>query len=76
MQFLWSLTLIGSLLAGAILFVGLTAAKGAPQEASVAAIALCVAVIPYVFTRAAEGIGQATWRRDVLEEMRRKRAPE
>jgi hypothetical protein len=42
---------------GALILVGgMTSAKGAPQEAVVCALALCFAVLPYVFTRAVEGI--------------------
>lgn len=71
MQFLWVCTLLASVIAAVVLVGGLTMAKGAPQEASVAGIALCIAVIPYVFTRAIEGIGHVTWRREMLKEARR-----
>jgi len=40
--------------AGGLLFLGLSEAQGAPQEAAVAAVCLCIAVIPYVFLRALE----------------------
>lgn len=71
MSFLWICTLLASVLAGLVLVASVVGAKGAPQEAAGAAIALCVAVIPYVFTRAIEGIGQASWRREMLKEARR-----
>jgi hypothetical protein len=69
MKGLWVLTLIASIVAGLVLVVVLAAAKGAPQEASGAAIALCIAIIPYVFTRAIEGIVSATWRESILSEV-------
>lgn len=45
---------ICNIIAALILFVGVSAAKGAPQEAATAAIALCVAVIPYVLYRVSQ----------------------
>ena len=51
--------------------MAVVASKGAPQEAAGAAIALCIAVIPYVFTRAVEGIGKASWRKEMLAELKR-----
>jgi hypothetical protein len=74
MQFLWVCTVLASVLAAVILVGALATAKGAPQEAAGAAIALCVAVIPYVFTRAVEGIGQVTWGTEMLKEARRRPA--
>lgn len=44
-------TFLCSIIAATVLVVGQLAAKSAPQEASVAALALAIAVIPYVFTR-------------------------
>lgn len=52
-KFLWSLTTAGSIIGAFILFIGLFTAKGAPQEASAAAIAIAFAVIPYCLARAA-----------------------
>lgn len=71
MHFLWLGTAIFALLSVLIVFATLAGAKGAPQEAAGAAIALCCAVIPYVFTRAVEGWQTSTWRRELLEEIRR-----
>ena len=48
----WVIALISSIL-GCLAFVGgVVSATGAPQEAAAAGIALCLAVIPYVFARA------------------------
>ena len=60
MKVLWVLTLLAAM-AGALLGVaGILEAKGAPQEASAAAIALAIAVIPYCFTRACEKVANVT----------------
>jgi hypothetical protein len=50
-KFLWLCTALGSLLGGVVLLISIASAKGAPQEAAGAAIALCLAVIPYCFAR-------------------------
>lgn len=44
-------TAISTSIGAFVLVVGLAAATGAPQEAAVAALAIAMAVIPYVFTR-------------------------
>ena len=56
MNGLWIITAICA--AGAAVFgvAGVALANGAPQEASAAAIAVAVAVVPYCFTRACEKI--------------------
>ena len=72
MRFFWLFTGIFAVIAAFILFGTLASAKGAPQEASGAAIALCCAVIPYVFTRAIEGWQTATWRSEMLDELKRR----
>lgn len=56
-KLLWAVSGSASLIAGFVLVAGVTAANGAPQEASAAAIAIAVAVIPYVLARAWEGLG-------------------
>jgi hypothetical protein len=71
MRFFWLCTGIFAVFAALILFATLASAKGAPQEASGAAIALCCAVIPYVFTRAMEGWQTATWPQEMLNEAKR-----
>jgi hypothetical protein len=57
-SFFYVIALLASLLAGLILVLGLVTANGAPQESAVAAIAVAVAVIPYVFARAVEKLGK------------------
>jgi hypothetical protein len=44
-------------------------AKSAPQQAAGAAIALCLVVIPYIFSRAIEGVVNANWRQKVLDRL-------
>ena len=72
MRFFWLSTGIFAVFAALVLFATLPGAKGSPQEASGAATALCCAVIPYVFTRAIEGWQTATWRREILDEVKRR----
>ncbi len=48
---LWLLTIAGSLFGGFVGVVGVLSAKGAPQEAFAAAIAVACAVIPYCLNR-------------------------
>jgi len=57
-KFLWVLTAIGSVLGGLVVLIGVTAAKGAPQEAAAAAIGIAFAVIPYCLARAASEMGK------------------
>jgi len=48
---LYIITLLSSVLGALVAFVGVTASKGAPQEAAAAAMGLALALIPYVFSR-------------------------
>ncbi len=48
----WIIALLGAGFGGLFLIVGLNAANGAPQEASVAALA----IVPYCFARAVQGL--------------------
>lgn len=57
-KYLWILTAIGSVLGGLVGLVGVTAARGAPQEAAAAAIGIAFAVIPYCLARAASETGK------------------
>jgi len=57
---LWALTLIGALLGGLVIVFTTLAAKGAPQEAAGYAMACALAVVPYVFTRAALQLTEAS----------------
>jgi hypothetical protein len=67
MGFLWFCTSVGALIGALILGVTLVGASGAPQESAGAAIALCFAVIPYVFTRAFELFDRREWQRKMLQ---------
>lgn len=52
---LLQLLTVGGALAGALVFfVGMSGARGAPQEAAAAAAAVALAVIPYVLLRCAQ----------------------
>jgi len=54
--FFWLITLIASMVGAIILIIGLRISGSAPQEASVAAIAIAIAALPYIFTKAVEGM--------------------
>jgi len=49
--FFWTLAILGALIGLLILLFGLPTANGAPQEASISAIAIACAVIPYCLAR-------------------------
>ncbi|WP_092000077.1 hypothetical protein [Polaromonas sp. OV174] len=51
MGFFNIVTRIGAVLGAIVLVIGFAGAKGAPQEAAVAALAIALAVIPYVLAR-------------------------
>ena len=53
MRFFWFVTLISAVLASLVIAFTLVVAKGAPQEAAGYAMACALAIVPYVFTRAA-----------------------
>jgi uncharacterized membrane protein len=55
MKALWVITALAAALGGCALVLAIFAGS-APQQAALAAIAVALAVIPYVFTRAVEGI--------------------
>lgn len=56
MKFCWWVTLIATIGAAIFMFFGLISANSAAQESAVAAISVGMVVIPYIFTRAVEGI--------------------
>lgn len=58
--FFYILAILGSLVGSLFLFMALTVAESAPQEASLAAIAVAFAAIPYCFARAIDGISQSS----------------
>ncbi len=51
-ELLWLLTIGGSVTGGIFLFVGIDEAQSAVQEASIAAISVGMAVIPYCLAKA------------------------
>lgn len=51
-MFLFTLAAIGALLGGVVLVLSVVLSSGAPQQAAGAAIAVALAVIPYVLARA------------------------
>ena len=51
-KLLWVLTILGSILGAAIVPIGISASKGAPQEAVFIALGIAFAVIPYCLARA------------------------
>lgn len=53
---LWIVTLLGACIGGFLLFAAFSA-QAAPAQGAAAAVAVGCAVIPYVFTRAVEGLG-------------------
>ena len=57
-KFLWMLTILGSALGGAVAIIGVSASRGAPQEAAAAAMGIAFAVIPYCLARASSEFGK------------------
>lgn len=57
---LWVITLIGALLGGVVIILVTISSQSAPQEAAGYALACALAVIPYVFTRAAMALQAAS----------------
>jgi hypothetical protein len=55
-SFCWVMVIISSIIATFVLLFAIIGANGAPQEAAGAAIAVAIVIIPYVFTRAIEGL--------------------
>jgi hypothetical protein len=58
------ITYIAAVLATLVLFLGESSANGAPQEASVAALAAAMTIIPYAITGTLQ-------RRSLLDELRK-----
>ena len=48
---LWLVTLVGALVGATLALTSLPTATGAPQEAAIMAVAIGMAVIPYVLAR-------------------------
>jgi hypothetical protein len=62
----------GSIVGTLVLLVGFVTAQGAPQQAAVAALALDLAVLPYVLFRAIQVTSGAYRQRDFNAELLRK----
>jgi hypothetical protein len=62
-------TFAASAFGAVALFFGVVGAKGAPQEAAAAAIAIGLAVIPYVAFRVVQTLSQASEHREHQKEM-------
>jgi len=69
--FLNLLTILGSLAGAAVLLLTFASARGAPQEAAGAALALSLAVIPYVIARTVQGIADSSRRNREAKELLR-----
>jgi hypothetical protein len=74
MKFFWLATAVAASFAVVVLLGTLATSTGAPQQAAGAAVAVAVAVIPYVFTRAIEGWQTSTWRQAMLDETKKAKA--
>jgi hypothetical protein len=57
-KFLWVLTLLCALLAGVGIAATALLAQSAPAQAAGAALSLGVAIVPYIFTRAAQELSR------------------
>ena len=64
--FCWVVTGFAACIAGALLFLTVKTANGAPQEASGAAIAMAICVIPYVFARACQAFTEMDRQKEML----------
>ena len=65
MKALWVLTLIGAVFGGLTIVITLGASSSAPQEAAGFAMACALAIVPYVFARAAQGLGATDTKEEV-----------
>ena len=72
--FCWVITIIASILAAFVLIGTVVGSSGAPQEAAGAAISAAIVIIPYVFTKAVEGLtNRAEEQSERIIEMLRKK---
>lgn len=62
--FLYIITLLSTVVGALVLLFSATGSQSAPQEAAGAAIAIGLAVIPYVFTRCVQLSNDFSHRRD------------
>lgn len=54
----WIVTVVATLPGAYLLISAFMDAQSAPQEAALAAMAMAVVVVPYIFTRAMEGLSK------------------
>lgn len=59
MKFFGFLSLLGAIVGALVLLSGMFTAQSAPQEAAIGALAIAIAVIPYVFFRVLQALRQA-----------------
>lgn len=60
MKVIWILPIIGALLGALVFVLTIGSAKGAPQEAAGFAMAMALAVIPYVLVRAVQAMSTSS----------------
>ena len=58
-SFCWFITALASCAAGYLVVVTAASAQGEPQDAAGYLLALAIVVVPYVFTRAVEGLARS-----------------
>ncbi len=68
-QFWYVVTQISTAFGALTLIYGFSNAKSAPQEAAIAAVAMALAVIPYVFSRCIQISADRKVQQKVLEEI-------
>jgi hypothetical protein len=68
-QFCYIVTLISTCFGAATLIFGFSTAQSAPQEAAIAAAAIALAVIPYVFSRCVQISADRKAQQKMLEEI-------
>lgn len=75
MVFLWFVTIVGTVAGALLVASSFGPGNSAPQQAALAAIGVGCAVIPYVFTRACEGISIGTWQRRLIDAVEGNKPP-
>lgn len=65
----WVVTLLASCVAGYQLFETFASATSAPQQAAGAALAIAIAVIPYIFTRCLQSIRESDWHDETVKHL-------
>lgn len=65
----WVVTLLAACAAGFQLVDTFASATSAPQQAAGAALAVAIAVIPYIFTRCLQSIREADWHDETVKHL-------